>query len=62
MAYDFLLNEDGLPEICEISYTFSDSPVYECPGHWDSDFKWHEGKMWPEEAQVLDFIDRIDKA
>lgn len=62
MAYDFLINEEGLPEICEISYAFADRPVYECPGHWTDDLKWQEGKMWPEEAQVLDFILTIGAA
>lgn len=61
MAYDFLFNELLSPEICEISYAFADKPVYECPGHWDDNLEWHEGKMWPEEAQVLDFISIIDK-
>lgn len=61
MAYDFLYSNNE-PVICEISYTFVDWMVYECPGHWDSDLTWHEGHMWPEEAQVIDFIGRIDKA
>lgn len=59
MAYDFLL-ADSSPVISEISYTYVDFAVYNCPGHWDSDLNWHEGHMWPEEAQVEDFIKRIE--
>jgi glutathione synthase/RimK-type ligase-like ATP-grasp enzyme len=58
MAYDFLYKNES-PVICEISYTFVDTGVYSCPGHWDSDLNWHKGQMWPEEAQVIDFMNRI---
>lgn len=58
MAFDFLYKE-GRPLVCEISYTFVSSAVHACPGHWDSDLKWHEGQMWPEEAQVEDFLAEI---
>jgi hypothetical protein len=43
----------------EISYTYVTSAVYQCPGHWDPDLKWHKGQMWPEDAQVKDFLERI---
>ena len=58
MAYDFLY-KDKSPVICEICYTFVDTAVYACPGHWDSNLTWHEGKMWPEEAQIEDFITEV---
>jgi glycosyltransferase involved in cell wall biosynthesis/glutathione synthase/RimK-type ligase-like ATP-grasp enzyme len=58
MAYDFL-NKDGYPLICEISYTFNDEAVFNCPGHWQRDLQWHEGHIWPEKAQVDDFLERI---
>lgn len=60
MAYDFLY-KDGKPVICEISYTFIDAAVHKCPGHWDRDLKWHEGQMWPQQAQVEDFIAEVAK-
>lgn len=59
MAYDFLLTDDGEPVICEISYGYADWAVFDCPGHWDENLVWHEGHMWPEEAQVEDFIEEI---
>lgn len=60
MAYDFLFKEDE-PVVCEISYTFVDWMVKYCPGHWTPDLVWHAGEMWPEEAQVEDFVDIISK-
>lgn len=57
MAYDFLY-KNGKPVVCEISYTFADWAVYECPGHWDSNLNWIEGHMWPEEAQIEDFLQK----
>lgn len=39
MSYDFLYRK-GKPVVCEISYTFSEKAVYECPGHWDVEKNW----------------------
>lgn len=58
MAYDFLFRGD-IPVICEISYTFTDIAVYNCPGHWNSKKEWIPGHMWPEHAQMEYFIDQI---
>lgn len=55
MAYDFLY-KDRKPTICEISYTFVDWAVHNCPGHWDPSLQWIDGQMWPEDAQVEDFL------
>lgn len=59
MSYDFL-HKGEQPVICEISYSFVDEAVYQCPGYWDAELNWHEGQMWPEEAQVIDFIEEIN--
>lgn len=59
MAYDFLLDKTGKPLVNEISYCYLSSAVYECPGWWDRDLKWHPGHTWPEEAHVEDFITYI---
>ena len=59
MAYDFLLDHD-VPVVSEISYTFADQAVNNCSGYWDKKFIWHEGHIWPEEAQVDDFISGIE--
>lgn len=62
---------DGLyrgnePVIGEISYTYVSWAVHKCPGHWElkgdpdtGELIWKEGKMWAEEAQVADFLQRL---
>ena len=64
MAYDFLF-KDGQPVISEISYAFVDTIVQQCPGHWlatGNGLEWQAGQMWPEEAQVIDFLHAISPA
>ncbi len=58
MAYDFLYR-DREPVVCEISYAYADWAVHNCPGHWQRSMDWVDGNMWPEEAQVEDFLNRI---
>lgn len=60
MAFDFIY-KDGTPVICEISYTFVDCLVYDCPGHWDRNLNWIEGHMWPEQAQVDDLVELMSR-
>ncbi len=56
MAYDFLKDEKGKPQIVEMSYTFQDIPVYKCPGFYDSSLKWHEGNHWPQYFILQDLL------
>ncbi len=56
MAYDFLINEAGEPEFCEISYTYLSSAVHACPGYWDEALNWHEGNFWPEHLHLIDAL------
>jgi hypothetical protein len=63
---------DGLykgttPVVGEISYTYPSWVVHSCPGHWrldgspdTGDLVWVPGRMWPEDAQVEDFLRRLD--
>ena len=60
MAYDFLY-KNGKPVICEISYTFVDSAVYNCPGQWDRQLNWQEGRRWPEDVQAELFLSEVAK-
>ena len=56
MAYDFIYNENHEPEFCEISYTFVDRFIYNCPGYWDSKLNWHEGHFWPQYFHLMDLL------
>lgn len=59
-AFDFLFKgPQREPVIIEISYAYVSWVVESCPGHWDGKLNWHEGRMWPEEAHVLDLLARI---
>ncbi len=52
MAYDFLMTADNDFQLCEISYTYVDTAVYDCPGYWNPDLNWHEGHFWPQYCQL----------
>lgn len=58
MAYDFLRTSEGKPVVCEMSFGYQDTAVFQCPGHWDSRLNWKAGNMWPQEAHVKDFLGR----
>jgi glutathione synthase/RimK-type ligase-like ATP-grasp enzyme len=47
VAFDFVYDQSNKPLIVEISYGFSPEGYDDCPGYWDSDLKWHEGKFNP---------------
>lgn len=62
LAFDFLKKGSGYV-IGEISYTYVSWAVYECTGHWELEHKdivWKEGHMWPEEAQIEDYLQRLE--
>jgi hypothetical protein len=59
MAYDFL-SRHGQPVISEISYAYADWAVHDCPGHWKRNLSWVDGHLWPEQAQVDDFLGLIN--
>jgi glutathione synthase/RimK-type ligase-like ATP-grasp enzyme len=51
----------------EISYTYPHWTIHQCPGHWEiindsqpNELIWKSGQMWPEEAQITDFINRLN--
>jgi glutathione synthase/RimK-type ligase-like ATP-grasp enzyme len=48
--------------VTEVSYAYVSWMVHDCPGHWeeeDGQPVWKAGAMWPEEAQVEDFLARL---
>ena len=62
MNLDILRRGDELV-VGEISYTTMSWFLQGCPGHWKLDrdeLIWIPGHMWPEEAQIQDFLERIE--
>jgi hypothetical protein len=61
------LYKGTMPVVGEISYTYPSWAVQFCPGHWRLDgspdsgvLTWIPGQKWPEEAQVEDFLRRLE--
>jgi hypothetical protein len=66
IAADILRRNGREWVVSEISYTFPHWTVHNCPGHWEfqgdhdtGNMVWHEGQMWPEEAQIQDYLCRL---
>jgi len=58
MAYDFVYDQ-GKPLVVEISYGFAYYGYDDCPGYWDREMIWHEGKFNPYGWMVDDLIKDI---
>ncbi len=61
-AFD-ILRHHGRPMIVEVCYTYVSWLIHNCPGHWElhgepetGALEWVPGAMWPEEAQIADFV------
>lgn len=52
VAYDFIFDTKNQPLIVEISYGFTSSGYKDCPGYWDSQLNWHEGRFRPEDWMI----------
>lgn len=60
VAFDFVyINQN--PQLVEISFGFSPEGYDPCPGFWDDELIWHEGKFNPYGWMVEDLIRDIDK-
>ena len=59
MAFDFVLTESRRPLIVEVSYCYNAQAVYSCPGYWDASMTWHEGHIWPQDAILIDLLNRV---
>lgn len=58
-----IMRRKGEFVVGEISYTAVSWCFYECPGHWERDqqqIRWVPGHMWPEQAQIEDFLVRLE--
>lgn len=51
-AFDFVFDGDNHPLIVEVSYGFVAEGYDACPGYWDKDLSWHEGRFNPQEWMV----------
>lgn len=47
IAYDFVFDQNNNPLLIEVSYGFANAGYDDCPGYWDEDLVWHEGKFNP---------------
>lgn len=54
-AFDFVFDEDNNPLIVEVSYGYFPSVYDHCPGYWDQQLNWHEGKF-NHEGWMVDLI------
>ena len=57
LAYDFVFDKKNKPLIVEISYGFSVKAYDACPGYWDDNLNWHEGKFNPQEWMIEDLLE-----
>ncbi len=55
VAFDYVY-KNSEPLLVEISYGFAQAGYYNCPGYWDEDLNWHEGKFNPYGWMVEDLI------
>ena len=55
IGFDFVFDEANEPKLVEFCYGFSVEFYDPCPGYWDVELNWHEGKFNPQEwmLQVL---------
>lgn len=51
-VFDFVFDENNKPLIVELSYGYSHEAYDNCPGYWDENLVWHEGKTTKEEWMV----------
>jgi len=59
LAYDFVFS-DYKPYLIEISYSFSRDGYLPCPGYWDENLAWSEGRFTPEYFMIEDFLRDVD--
>jgi len=59
IAFDFIIDEENKPLIVEISYGYAVEAYDDCPGYWDSNMKWHDGKFNPQDWMIDNIINSI---
>lgn len=60
IAYDFVFDKDNNPLIVEISFGFSMNAYDNCPGYWDSNLNFYEGKFNPQFWIIENLIENLE--
>lgn len=55
-AFDFVLDENNIPVIVELSYGFGTKGISAVPGYWDYNMNWYETPFIPEEIMIDNFF------
>jgi hypothetical protein len=45
--------------LVEVSYCYIPELVYQCTGHWDDQLTWHQGRVWPQDAILIDLLEDL---
>jgi glutathione synthase/RimK-type ligase-like ATP-grasp enzyme len=61
VAYDFVFDEGNNPKVIEINYGFAPYGYDDCPGYWDEQLQWHEGKFNPYGWMIELILKKINK-
>jgi glutathione synthase/RimK-type ligase-like ATP-grasp enzyme len=48
LAYDFVFDAAGTPQIVEINYGYAKEVYFPCVGYWDDEMNWHPGSFNPQ--------------
>lgn len=55
IAFDYVFHENK-PLVVEISYGYAIGAYDPCPGYWDENLNWHEGRFNPQAWMIEDII------
>jgi glutathione synthase/RimK-type ligase-like ATP-grasp enzyme len=59
-AFDFVFDLENNPLLVEVSFGFSAEGYDACPGYWDVNLNWHEGKFNPQGWMVESLLKEIE--
>jgi glutathione synthase/RimK-type ligase-like ATP-grasp enzyme len=62
LVLDFIFDEHETPLVIELSYGFTARPYDDCPGFWDNDLNWHQGKFNPQGWMVENLIKSVNNS
>ncbi|SDZ40506.1 hypothetical protein SAMN05444412_11336 [Rhodonellum ikkaensis] len=58
-AFDFVIDQQQNPRIIEVSYGFSPEVFRLCPGYWDKNLIWHDGRFIPEHWMIEILLKKV---